>query len=235
MRSCAGVPFGVIVGVFALVPLFGCQRDKVEVEQPITAYRDRMLVQHQQEGEARRAASEQTDRRPLDQRRPLIQLAGSEQEGTERTALMTGPEVDEAPSPAEVLAQIPEPRDAERVFVERLKQIEETAREERVVNQYKRVVEKAREYLVEFRRPRQVDLSLAECVHRALANNYVIRLEAYTPAISRAQLVEAEAAFDAAFFLDFSYNNVDQATASELLGNQTDVRSYRGGIRQLLP
>jgi len=149
--------------------------------------------------------------------------------------LVTEPEVGEAPSPADVLAQIPDPRDAEQVFAERLKRIEETAREERVINQYKSVVEKAHEYLGQLGRPRQVELTLAECIHRALANSYVIRREAYTPAISRTRLVEAEAAFDAAFFLDFTYNNVDRATASQLAGNQSDFRSYKGGIRQLLP
>ncbi len=219
----------------ALLAPFGCQTEKAEVDKPIAAYRDRMLVQHQQEAEARRADSRQPRQGRAGGDGALIQLAGSQAEETKRASLMTEPEVDQVPSPADILAQIPDPRDYERVLEERLRKITEMAREEREINQYKRVIEKAREVLLEFYQPRQVELSLTECIHRALANNYTIRRESYTPAISRTRLVEAEAAFDAAFFLDFSHSNLDRATASQLAGNQSDLRSYEGGIRQLLP
>ena len=223
------------VGLFALTVTAGCQTDKTEVDEPISAYRDRMLVEHQQEVEVRRAEDERADRRRAEKNRTLIQLAGSQSEETKRASLMTGPDVEETPSPAEILAQIPDPSEAEQVFADRLAKIEATAREARVVNQYKRVIAQAKEYLTELHRPRQIELSLAECIRRAIENNYTIRREAYGPAISRANLVEAEAAFDAVFFLDFSYTNTDQPTSSALMSNQNDYRRYSGGIRKLLP
>ncbi len=223
------------VGLFALTVTAGCQTDKAEVDEPISAYRDRMLVEHQQEVEVRRAEDERADRRRVENDRTLIQLAGSQSEETKRASLMTGPDVEETPSPAEILAQIPDPSEAEQVFADRLAKIEATAREARVVNQYKRVIAQAKEYLTELHRPRQIELSLAECIRRAIENNYTIRREAYGPAISRANLVEAEAAFDAVFFLDFSYTNTDQPTSSALMSNQNDYRRYSGGIRKLLP
>lgn len=245
LRRCAKVIFGAAISAAALAAVFACRTEKVAVDEPIRAYRDRMSVQHQQgvatnDGEGTERGGEREGRGHT-----LIQLAGSRSEETKRASLITEPEVDEVPAPTDVLEEIPDPRDAEQVLEKRLKRvIEENPRTERekredrdpfVVTQYRRVVEKTREYLLEFYRPRQVELSLPECIHRALEHNYVVRAEAYTPAISRTRLVEAEAAFDATFFLDFSYDNLDRATASELAGNQTDFRSYRGGIRQLLP
>jgi len=235
LRRCARAAVGATFGVFALTALIGCQTDQAEVAEPISAYRDRMLVEHQQEVEDRRAEAGQRSREHLGQERARIQLAGSQSEETKRASLMTEPEVDEVPAPADILTEIPDPSEAERIFADRLARIEATAREARVVNQYKRVVQQAREYLTELHRPQQVELSLAECIQRAIENNYTIRREAYGPAISRANLVEAEAAFDAVFFLDFSHANTDQATSSQLMSNQNDLRQYQGGIRQLLP
>ncbi len=45
-----------------------------------------------------------------------------------------------------------------------------------------------------------VQLTLMECLHRALANNLELRIDSYTPAIRMADVVEAEAAFDAVLF-----------------------------------
>jgi outer membrane protein len=236
LQRGGGAVFGVTIGLCALLAIPACQELKVEVNEPITAYRDRMLVQHQQEAEARRAEGAQTGPERLAQERALIQLAGSQSEETKREALITAPGVEEPPAPEEILVQIPDPIYAPEVFADRLARIERTAREERVVNQYQRVIDKASEYLAEARQDRrQVKLSLADCVQRTLSNNYVIRIESYTPAISQTELVEAEAAFDAVFFLDFSYSNLDRATASELASNQQDFRTYEGGIRKLLP
>jgi outer membrane protein TolC len=235
LQRCARLAAGATFGVFALSVLVSCQTDQAEVDEPISAYRDRMLVEHQQEVVDRRAETGQRSRERLREERALIQLAGSQSEGTKRASLLTEPEVDEAPPPAEVLAEIPDPSEAEQVLADRLAKIEATAREVRVVNQYKRVIQRARASLEELHRPQQLKLGLAECIQRALENNYTIRREAYGPAISRANLVEAEAAFDAAFFLDFNYTGTDQPTSSALMSNQSDYRQYQGGIRKLLP
>ncbi|MBN2211052.1 MAG: TolC family protein [Sedimentisphaerales bacterium] len=45
-----------------------------------------------------------------------------------------------------------------------------------------------------------VQLTLMESLHRALANNLELRIDSYTPAIRMADVVEAEAAFDAVLF-----------------------------------
>jgi outer membrane protein len=226
---------GATLGVYTLMTSPGCQTNDTEVDEPISAYRDRMLVEHQQstgDHNATDAARAQAGPR---QDATMIQLAGSQSEETKRASLVTEPNVDQVPAPADILVEIPDPSEAEQVFAERLARIEQTAREARVVNQYKRVVSQARDHLKEFHRPKQVKLSLAECVQRALVNNYTIRRESYGPAISRTKLVEAEAAFDAVFFLDFTYTNTDQPTASQLASNQNDYRQYEGGIRKLLP
>ncbi|MBU0616362.1 MAG: TolC family protein [Planctomycetes bacterium] len=235
LRRYAWTAIGAALGMLTLMTSAGCQTDKTDVDQPISAYRDRMLVEHQQEIGDRSAEDAPRTRERSEQDRALIQLAGSQSEETKRASLVTEPDVDEVPTPADILAEIPDPSEAEQVFADRLAKVEKTARETRVVNQYKRVVAQARENLKELRQARQVELSLAVCIQRAIANNYTIRRESYGPAISRASLVEAEAAFDAAFFLDFTHRNTDQPTASQLASNQSDFRQYQGGLRKLLP
>ena len=194
-----------------------------------------MLVEHQQQVEQGRA--EKSRKREIEpaSAETLVQLAGSQSEETKRASLVTEPPVNEVPSPLDILSQIPDPSKADEVFAARLAKIESTAREARVVNQYKRVINRAKENLKQLYRPEKLELSLQDCIHRALENNYTIRRETYGPAISDASLVEAEAAFDAVFYLDFSYSNMDQPTSSELASNQNDYRSYGGGIRKLLP
>jgi outer membrane protein TolC len=247
LQCGAGLACAVVFLPLTLATPTGCQADKTELDEPLTAYRDRMLVEHEQEVEARRAAAERGGYERVQRDRALVQLAGSQSEETKRASLLTEPGVEEPPSPTDVLRQIPDPIDADTVFDERLAALEAAfppiedkrtgeKRDHRVVASYKRVIPKAREYLRrDFHRDQRVELSLVECVRRALANNYVIRLEAYTPAISQTQLVEAEAAFDAAFFLDFTYSNLDRMTTSGLMGAQSDTRTYGGGFRKLLP
>lgn len=83
-------------------------------------------------------------------------------------------------------------------------------------------------------RPTKIRLSLDECLRRAVENNYQIRNDAYAPAISTAQVVQAEAAFDPVFFGAANRNNTDRPTPSALLASETDTTSYNVGIRKLL-
>ena len=62
-------------------------------------------------------------------------------------------------------------------------------------------------------RPTKVRLSLQDAIHRALAYSHAIRVESYRPAISTTTLVEAEAAFDAVYFMNLSNNELDIPTA----------------------
>ncbi len=154
---------------------------------------------------------------------------------TPRVALPAVPIATTQPTPSAVLEETPDPVDAPAVLAERLRNLQASSREPRVANSYRRVVEEANRLLAQVHRGRQVRLGLAECVQRALQNNYTIRSQSYNPAIADTVVVEAEAAFDAAFFLDVSDVNRDAPTASELASGQSDLTSVSGGFRQLLP
>lgn len=84
------------------------------------------------------------------------------------------------------------------------------------------------------RRPRQISLSLKDCIQSALRNSYPIRANAYNPAIQTTRIVEAEAQFDTIYFLSANYNNQDRPSSSQLQGNFTDTRAMGTGVRKLL-
>lgn len=165
----------------------------------------------------------------------------TEQEATQagqepRRSLLTGPQATTQPALEDVLEQIPDPSEAAAVFQARLERVKEQSRNDpRVVKNFEKTVAYAMELLELLKRERRVELSLSECIRRALASSYAIRAAAHGPAISQTQIVEAEAAFDAVFFLDTSWNNRDAPTASQLASNQSDSRSISGGLRKLLP
>jgi outer membrane protein len=219
--------------------LLGCQRESTNVDGSISAYRDRMLVQHQE------PAPPVPAERAGPQRQPVAQPVPAQAQLPARASLMTQPATTSQPAPEDILSLIPDPTEAPQVFERRLeKQRQEQAnrQDQHVVRNFERVVEQANEYLkmVSARqngggnRP-QVQLSLAECVQRAIENNYTIRIEAHNPAISQTQVVEAEAAFDVEFFLDTSWADLDPAVIPHSVTGQTDTRSIQGGFRKLLP
>lgn len=223
---------GAAVAAAALA--LGCQTE-ADTTPAVAAYRDRMHYEYEKSEDAKKQG------RPAEatwsEHEPEIRLAG--QEATTRRSLLTTtmPMTTSQPAPEDVLKQIPDPSDAERVFAERLADVDRAFHgETRIVTNYRRVTEYARELLKRLTRTRQVRLSLSEAIQRALVNNYSIRIEAYGPAISQAQLVAAEAAFDAVFFLDVTYQKNDQAGSTiDVDQPQNDSRSYSGGIRKLLP
>ncbi len=201
---------------------------------PVNAdYREMLLLRNRHETEVRhqRAATD----RALAQRQNLILPVSSQSQLGPRSSLLTGPATDSQPAPQDVLAEIPDPSEADAVFAARLRRVEETSREVRVVNGYRRVIDKSREFLRLLDHEQRRPVSLEECIQRALMNNYAVRSESYNPAISRAGLVQAEAAFDSIFFLDASYDNQDRAVPTQLASGQSDTRGVSGGIRQLLP
>ncbi len=91
------------------------------------------------------------------------------------------------------------------------------------------------ERLRSIQRPRTVVLSLEDALHRTLANNHTVRVASYNPAISRSGLVQAEAVFDALYFMSLSNNNVDRPTGTQLIGTKSEQFDLSGGIRKLLP
>lgn len=82
--------------------------------------------------------------------------------------------------------------------------------------------------------PRQVSLSLKDCIHTTLRNSYAVRTTGYNPAIETARIVEAEAQFDAVYFLSLTYNSQDKPSASEIQPTFSDVRNFDTGVRKLL-
>jgi len=202
--------------------LLGCETQTAgrAIDPSISAYRDRML-------EERAARPEPTRARPVNWQPDL----------PEKEALIARPATTTQPAPADVLAEIPDLVDAPQVFQARLQALKDAPRPDpRVIANYEKVLTHALSYLQMADRPQKVRLSLAECIQRALQHSYEIRYEAYNPAISRTHLVEAEAAFDAEFFLDnTAWMKQDQATASTFIPATGDTRSIRGGFRKLLP
>lgn len=212
-----------------LLSASGCEatQESGDWGRPLAAYRDRMLAES---SEAASAAG----RRPAPVARPVASQANL----PERQSLMTQPAVASQPAAEDVLTQIPDPEDAPRVFEERLRRLrEERSQDPRVVTNYANTVKYALDLLQFMYAGEQskVRLSLAECVQRALENNYTIRIEAYNPAIAQTRIIEAEAAFDATFFLDTSYFQRDDPQVQPTTPGQGNVRSYGGGFRQLLP
>ena len=84
------------------------------------------------------------------------------------------------------------------------------------------------------RRTERAHLTLEDVIRRALANNYVIDVVRFSPAIETTRVVEAEAAFDATFFANVANNKVDRPTGSELFATQRDFFELSTGVRKLL-
>jgi len=232
--------YGARVWATALAALLlGCQTDSTDVDSSIATYRDRMLAQHQEDnrtsGDRATPDGQSAVRRP-----PVARPVEAQASLPERAALMTQPATTTQPTPAEILAEIPDPTEAPQVYAERLERLRAevgTGQDQRVLRNYEQVVKQANEYLrLEFR-PQQMRLGLATCIQHALERNYTIRYEAYNPAISQTQLVEAEAAFDVEFFLDTNWADKDSPVlpGTPPSTGESDTRSISGGFRQLLP
>lgn len=127
--------------------------------------------------------------------------------------------------------QLPDASVAEQVYKKR---IETTRLSDSIKREYEFIYKNAVEKIKEIYRADVVRLSVAEALRRALANNYQIKVDGYAPAISTAQIVQAEAAFDMAFFGNVFRDNTDRPTPSALQASQTDTTVVNGGIRKLL-
>jgi len=131
-----------------------------------------------------------------------------------------------------VWLHLPDAAEAPAVFARRLEVTQ--FGKATIANEYKETYAAAAELIRAIERPNQIRLTLAECLRRTLENNYQIKSDGYAPAISTAQVVQAEAAFDVAFFANVSRNNTDQPTPSALMASETDTTVVAGGIRKML-
>ena len=129
--------------------------------------------------------------------------------------------------------QLPDPTIAEAAMAKRLEVTrygEPTIRQE-----YEDIYRKTLESIKQIARPKQFRLTLVDALRRALANNYEIQVSGYAPAISTAQIVQAEAAFDLAFFSNINRNNTDRPLLRNTIPiSQTDTTVVSGGIGKLL-
>lgn len=147
---------------------------------------------------------------------------------------------------AEIGFQIPDPMTIESVLrqekdkelallAQRVLSPEDRQREEREINNlYNRFQENILAKSKVIRRPRQVELRLADVIRRTLQNNYAIQVRAYDPAIETTRIVEAEAAFDAVYFGKTNYSRLDRPTSSSLMSSQSDQRDFETGVKKLL-
>lgn len=212
----------VYVGPIWFVMLLAAEVSPTVMDRSVSEYRDRMIAMNSQAAEEPSAVTE-----------PVAQARSG---GAPRKALVVQPGAIVAPD--SVLTQMPDPTDAGSAFeatVERLRKDTGSQQDQRVVRNAERVLEESRKYLGMVHRPLRRPLGLAECVQRALDNNYTIRIQAHNPAIAQTQIVEAEAAFDTEFFLDTNYANRDAATATSFSASTSQNYSMQGGLRQLLP
>lgn len=218
----------VLATVLAGLLTGACRSEAPVVPDSIAVYRDEMLLRQAQDENARQS-------RRIEQLEPEARGTGLSATQPARRSLMTMPAVTSQPALAEILEQLPDPSEAAAVYEARHQALVRESREERVPRNFRLVSDYALELLMQIRRPDEKRLSLAECVQRALENNYSIRIASYTPAISQTGIVEAEAAFDSVFFLDSRWDKQDPSVPNRLAVAKSDARSLEGGIRQLLP
>ena len=117
--------------------------------------------------------------------------------------------------------------------------------EDEPIKRFRKAVELAEGHMKDVDRAEKVYLSLGECIQRALANNLSVRIAGYSPAIETTRIVEAEAAFDPAVFLNYSETWTDQSSGARVVlpvigrkalpGANQQSRTYGGGVRKLLP
>ncbi len=146
--------------------------------------------------------------------------------------LVEGNRVDGASIDATIWLHLPDPIKAPQVLDKRL----EITRfgQDLIEREYIEIYKETKRLIQEIQRPKQVRLTLDEALRRALENNYQIRADGFGPAISAAQVVQASAVFDVAFFANINRNNTDQPTPSALFATETDTTQISGGVRKVL-
>lgn len=143
-------------------------------------------------------------------------------------------------SPNVVTEQLPDPSQADAWFRSRLAQFSES-----IQRDYQAIFfgsdddprtpqPGAAKLIQEIERPKRMQLTLEEAVRRALANNYQIRIEGYGPAINTAQIVQAEAAFDMAFFTNLNRTNLDRPRPQPFAFQESQTTIWQTGVRKLL-
>lgn len=95
-------------------------------------------------------------------------------------------------------------------------------------------IQKLLDTIATIQRPTQVHLSLDDAIRRMLAHGYRIEQLSYNPAIGTASVVQAQAAFDAAFFTSITKDKRDQPTPNQLISAGSDLFILSTGIEKIL-
>lgn len=133
---------------------------------------------------------------------------------------------------ATIWLHLPDPAKAPEVLDKRMQLT--TFGQDLIEREYVNIYKQTKDLIREIDRSQKTRLSLDDALRRALENNYQIRNDSFSPAISVAQTVQAEAVFDTVFFANINRDNTDQPTPSALLASERDTTSISGGIRKLL-
>lgn len=91
-------------------------------------------------------------------------------------------------------------------------------------------------------RHRVVGVTLQDAIRQAMENNLEVQFARLAPAVSQAQVVEAEANFDWVFFTNIEYRSIDQPIVDRTAGSQglggdfrqSDEATWNIGVRRLL-
>lgn len=211
-RSCQGV---IILGFAALLGWSGCQESQTQVQDSRIMQAEPGPAESDRFIEAPKLVS--IDQAP-------VSLSGK--------PASTQPSMDEG-----IWAHLPDPTKAREVLDYRL---ETTRFSPPIKREYEKIYNETLILIKDIERPNKFPLSLAEALRRSLAHNYSITVDGFAPAISTAQVVQAEAAFDMAFFANANRNNTDQPqpflrkTPAQQRAFETDTTIVNGGIRKLL-
>lgn len=90
------------------------------------------------------------------------------------------------------------------------------------------------ERVSEIQRPQQIRLTLEDVLRRTIMHSYKIRVSSYNPAIETTRVIEAEAAFDAAFFMNATNDKKNQPAINALTGSNVQNFNAQAGVRKLL-
>lgn len=208
-RATAGLAVAVLLSPALLAPGGGCEAKTDLNEIQVARYEQRM-----------------TEERPFGPAPDLPAMDGPAPADLSGQVPATQPALDSV-----IWLHVPDPSVAEEVMQKRL---QVTRFSQAIKREYEKIYQITGEYVRQIQRPNQLRLSLADALRRALAHNYDIAVNGYAPAISTAQVVQAEAAFDTAFFANINRNNQDLPTVPGAFPPQPDVTVITGGIRKVL-
>lgn len=79
--------------------------------------------------------------------------------------------------------------------------------------------------------PAELELTIEQCRAYALTNNLDLNVALLDPTIARESISEAEAAFEAAFFVSSRFNSTDTPVDTQLTGSQTENVQVTPGLR----